>query len=57
MSAPEDVAEQRRRLRPGAIVTEIVYQPYGHMDFVWDRNARHMMDMVDIAYRYSPGTN
>jgi hypothetical protein len=23
---------------------------------VWDRNARHMLDVVDMAYRYSPGT-
>jgi hypothetical protein len=23
---------------------------------VWDRSARHMLDIVEIAFRYSPGT-
>ena len=23
---------------------------------VWDCSARHMMDVVDIAFRYAPGT-
>lgn len=56
MSVTEDVAEQRRRLAPGVLAAEMVYQTYGHMDFVWDRTARHMLDLVDIAYRFSPGT-
>jgi hypothetical protein len=27
---------------------------YAHMDFVWDRNARHAVDLVDLLYRYAP---
>jgi hypothetical protein len=29
---------------------------YSHMDFVWDRNARHMVDLVDLMFRYAPST-
>lgn len=56
MSTPEDVDEQRRRMRPGVLKGEYVYEAYSHMDFVWDRNARHAFDMVEIVYRFSPGT-
>lgn len=27
---------------------------YSHMDFVWDRNARHAVDLVDLLFRYAP---
>lgn len=33
MSTNDDIYEQKKRLN--AFVTEIVYQQYGHMDFVW----------------------
>jgi hypothetical protein len=56
MSTPEDVNTQRARLQPGVLKAEYVYQSYAHMDYVWDRNARHAFDLVDILYRYSPGT-
>jgi hypothetical protein len=27
---------------------------YAHMDFVWDRNAHHAVDLVDLLYRFAP---
>jgi hypothetical protein len=27
-----------------------------HMDFVWDRNAMYKKELVDLIYRFSPGT-
>jgi hypothetical protein len=27
-----------------------------HMDFVWDRNAMYKKELVDIMFRFSPGT-
>jgi hypothetical protein len=56
MSVPQDVAEVRRRLSPGVLISEHVYQDYAHMDYVWDRNARHAFDLVDVMFRFSPGT-
>eukprot|EP00775_Hariotina_reticulata_P003205 gene3205-3482_t len=53
MVTEQDVQEQMRRL-PNAQV--LMYQHYSHMDFVWDRNAHHAADMVDLLYRYSPGS-
>lgn len=53
MVTEEDIAEQQRRI-PGAM--RINYERYSHMDFVWDRNARHALDVVDIFFRYAPGT-
>jgi pimeloyl-ACP methyl ester carboxylesterase len=55
MSVPEDVAEQVRRLK-NALVYQKVYKQYSHMDFVWDRNARHAADIVEFTYRFSVGT-
>ncbi|WIA20838.1 hypothetical protein OEZ85_005189 [Tetradesmus obliquus] len=54
MATNEDAAEQKRRLRPEAFAGETIYQNYAHMDFVWDRNARHAVDLVDLLYRYAP---
>lgn len=56
MAVPEDFSEVRRRLRPGVLVAHYQYPQYGHMDFVWDRNAKHLPDMADLFFRYSPGT-
>lgn len=56
VSVPEDIAEQRKRMRPGTVITQVWYQRYGHMDFVWDRNSLHAMDVADFAFRYAPGT-
>lgn len=56
MSTPEDVIEQQKRLRPNITVAQHVYKRYSHMDFVWDRNALHKADLVDLTYRFSPGT-
>lgn len=53
MVPEEDVAEQQRRL-PNS--WRINYDGYTHMDFVWDRNADHALDVVDILFRYAPGT-
>lgn len=55
MSVPEDVTEQIRRLT-NALVYQKVYPTYSHMDFVWDRNARHAADLVEYTYRFSAGT-
>lgn len=56
MSTPEDVAEQQRRLQPGVVVAQYVYHRYSHMDFVWDRNALYKKDLVDLLFRFAPGT-
>eukprot|EP00879_Flechtneria_rotunda_P024438 GHRR01025908.1.p1 GENE.GHRR01025908.1~~GHRR01025908.1.p1 ORF type:complete len:203 (-),score=36.74 GHRR01025908.1:1176-1784(-) len=56
MSTTEDVQEQWRRYPRSTIVSDTVYSQYSHMDFVWDRNARHAYEMVDIMFRYSPST-
>eukprot|EP00878_Enallax_costatus_P021555 GHUV01022827.1.p1 GENE.GHUV01022827.1~~GHUV01022827.1.p1 ORF type:complete len:161 (+),score=29.58 GHUV01022827.1:401-883(+) len=56
MSTPEDVVEQQKRLAPNVLSAHFVYERYSHMDFVWDRNALYKADMVDLLYRFSPGT-
>jgi pimeloyl-ACP methyl ester carboxylesterase len=56
IAVPEDIVEQRRRLAPGVLVAEVTYIGYSHMDFVWDRHAKHMPDVVDIVSRYASGT-
>ncbi|WIA20837.1 hypothetical protein OEZ85_005188 [Tetradesmus obliquus] len=54
MATNEDITEQKRRLNPSAFAGATIYEKYGHMDFVWDRNARHAVDLVDLLYRYAP---
>jgi hypothetical protein len=46
---------QVRRFGP-AHRGDFIYSDYAHMDFVWDRNAKHAVDLVDVFFRYSPGT-
>lgn len=55
MATPEDIEEQMRRLT-NARVVELVYPDYSHMDFVWDRNAKHAADMAEMTFRFSAGT-
>eukprot|EP00878_Enallax_costatus_P000288 GHUV01000360.1.p2 GENE.GHUV01000360.1~~GHUV01000360.1.p2 ORF type:complete len:224 (+),score=18.01 GHUV01000360.1:2065-2736(+) len=55
MSVPEDVKEQIKRLTNAKII-ELVYEKYGHMDYVWDRNMRHAVDIVDLTFRFGQGT-
>ncbi|KAF6263629.1 Alpha/Beta hydrolase protein [Scenedesmus sp. NREL 46B-D3] len=56
MSTPEDVEEQQRRLKPGVVVAQYVFERLAHMDFVWDRNAQYKKELVELIYRFSPGT-
>lgn len=55
MATPEDIDEQKRRLSNAQII-ELVYTQYSHMDFVWDRNMRHAVDVADLTYRFGQGT-
>ncbi|WIA37407.1 hypothetical protein OEZ86_014332 [Tetradesmus obliquus] len=56
MATTEDILEQQRRLAPGVHAADYIYQSYSHMDFVWDRSARYALDLVDLLFRYAPGT-
>ncbi|WIA28628.1 hypothetical protein OEZ86_011165 [Tetradesmus obliquus] len=56
MSTPEDVAEQQRRLKPNVVVAQYMFDKLAHMDFVWDRNAQYKKELVELLYRFSPGT-
>lgn len=56
LATPGDIAEQERRLQPGVHVKTIEYPGYSHMDFIWDRNAVHLPDMVKYMKQYGAGT-
>ena len=56
ISVAEDVSLQQKMLPKKWQVGQFVTPKYGHMDFVWDRNARHMTDMVNVMFRYANGT-
>jgi hypothetical protein len=45
---------QVRRFGP-AHRGDFIYSDYAHMDFVWDRNAKHAVDLADVFFRFSPG--
>ncbi|WIA08209.1 hypothetical protein OEZ85_007658 [Tetradesmus obliquus] len=55
MSVASDVEEEVRRFGP-AHRGDFIYSDYAHMDFVWDRNAKHLVDLADVFFRFSPGT-
>eukprot|EP00775_Hariotina_reticulata_P011744 gene11744-11889_t len=52
VAVPEDVLEQQSRLG-SSLTGAFLYPAYGHMDFIWDRNARHAADLVETFFRYS----
>lgn len=56
LTMAQDVSEVFRRVPRSALVAQYIYAGYSHMDFVWDRNHRYTDDMVDVMFRYSPGT-
>jgi hypothetical protein len=56
MSTPKDV-ELQHKLIPKAFHRGLyVIDNYSHMDFIWDRSARHMPIMTDVMMRFSAGT-
>jgi hypothetical protein len=55
MAAPEDVLQQQSRLG-SSLAGVFLYAEYGHMDFIWDRNAQHAADLVETFFRYSWGS-
>eukprot|EP00878_Enallax_costatus_P034540 GHUV01038302.1.p1 GENE.GHUV01038302.1~~GHUV01038302.1.p1 ORF type:complete len:290 (+),score=48.85 GHUV01038302.1:665-1534(+) len=55
MAVGTDIEEIVRRIGK-AHVGDFIYTDYAHMDFVWDRNAKHSVDLADVFFRFSPGT-
>eukprot|EP00879_Flechtneria_rotunda_P000554 GHRR01000660.1.p1 GENE.GHRR01000660.1~~GHRR01000660.1.p1 ORF type:complete len:576 (+),score=135.60 GHRR01000660.1:200-1927(+) len=55
VSVATDIEEEVRRLG-SAFRGDFVYSDYSHMDFVWDRNSKHSVDLADVFFRFSPGT-
>jgi hypothetical protein len=44
-------------LQPYALApTHLCPFQLAHMDFVWDRNAMYKKELVELMFRFSPGT-
>jgi hypothetical protein len=56
MSTPKDVELQQKLMPKSAQRGMYVIPRYSHMDFIWDRNARHMPIMTEVMLRFSAGT-
>lgn len=54
LATAEDIKEQERRLQPGVHVATVLYPSYSHMDFIWDRNAQHLPDMLKYLKQFAP---
>jgi hypothetical protein len=53
-AVPQDITVQQQQLRSDVLVGTFVYEGYSHMDFVWDKNAKHKRDVVELLRKYVP---